>query len=85
MPAESIDRIHALARRSNAACTLIFADRHGNLSVDPEDDDLDDESFHPDDVDYDEDDDLVYMTTTNPIFPLQKCMMQKQKQKTPMM
>jgi hypothetical protein len=56
MPAEVIDRFHALARRSNASNGLSFADRDG---IDPHDpaNDSDDETYNPADDAADEDDD----------------------------
>eukprot|EP00978_Attheya_sp_CCMP212_P032460 scaffold126826_cov58-Attheya_sp.AAC.1 len=62
MPAEVIDRVHTIARRSGASLGLQFTDRDGNLIITPEDDDDydsdDDESYHPsDDDDSDDDDD----------------------------
>ena len=49
MPAEVIDRVHALARRQNANRGLIFADRNGNAFIN-------DEADHA----YDDDDDSTY-------------------------
>ena len=57
MPAEVIDRVHALARR-NGPNGLAFLDCLGNQLVDPNDDDGDDASYTPsDDEEFDEDDD----------------------------
>jgi hypothetical protein len=49
MPAEVIDHVHTLARRSGADIGITFADRLGNVLIDPDDDDSDDESYNPDD------------------------------------
>eukprot|EP00978_Attheya_sp_CCMP212_P032304 scaffold125490_cov35-Attheya_sp.AAC.1 len=51
MPADVIDRIHALARRSGASLGLRFTDRYGNLLITPDEDynSDDDESYHPSD------------------------------------
>jgi hypothetical protein len=60
MPAEVIDRVHALARRSNASNGLSFADRDG---IDPHDpaDNGDDETYNPADDAADEDyDDAIF-------------------------
>jgi hypothetical protein len=56
MPAEVIDRTHALARRSNASNGLSFADRD---DIDPHDPagDSDNETYNPADDAADEDDD----------------------------
>eukprot|EP00978_Attheya_sp_CCMP212_P031314 scaffold117901_cov29-Attheya_sp.AAC.2 len=61
MPADIINRVHMIARRSGASLGLQFTDRDGNLIITPEDDDDydsdDDESYHPsDDEDSDDDD-----------------------------
>ena len=59
MPADVIDRVHVLARRTNAMQGLTFLDRIGNPLVDPDDDadDSDDELYDPaDDADDDADD-----------------------------
>jgi hypothetical protein len=59
MPAKVIDRIHALARRSNASNGLSFAGRHG---IDPHDpaDDSNDETYNPvDDTDNEDDGDAL--------------------------
>jgi hypothetical protein len=58
MPAEVIDRVHALARNGNALAGMAFTDRNGQLIED--DDDADDDSYDPDDdpeTDDDDDDD----------------------------
>jgi len=69
MPAEVIDRVHALARRSAAGLTI--ADRLGNPIVpladeDDADDDDDDSDYQPpdegDDDDFDDDDNAVDIT-----------------------
>jgi hypothetical protein len=50
MPADVIDRVHTLARRSGANNGLIFSDRSGIPFQDPDDgDDDDNESYQPDD------------------------------------
>ena len=50
MPAEVIDRIHVLTRcnTGNGTPELMFTDRDGASLTNPEDDDSDDESYHPD-------------------------------------
>jgi Reverse transcriptase (RNA-dependent DNA polymerase)/Zinc knuckle len=57
MPADVIDRVHALARRNGVVGVngLEFTDRDGNLLVDLDEDDSDDGSYHPDsdEEDYD--------------------------------
>jgi hypothetical protein len=60
MPAEVIERVHTLARRSGAARGLTFTDQRGNLLPDTDDDaDDDDETYQPDD-DAEYDDDELY-------------------------
>ena len=51
MPAEVIDQVHVLARRTNSGLT--FSDHHGNpfISNDDNEHDSDDESYHPDEND----------------------------------
>jgi hypothetical protein len=50
MPAEVIDRVHALARRQRSQLGLIFGDRNNALpDEDSDSDDDDDSTFHPDD------------------------------------
>ena len=60
MPAEVIERVHTLARRSGASRGLTFADRSGDPFLDPDYNDSDDESYDPDnevsDSDSDDDD-----------------------------
>jgi hypothetical protein len=48
MPADVIDRVYTLARRSNASRGLTFADRPGDPFLDHDDDDSTDESRNPD-------------------------------------
>jgi hypothetical protein len=59
MPADIIDRVHTLARRSNAPRGLTFADRSGDLFLDHHDNDSTDksyESYEPDnDPDHEDD------------------------------
>ncbi len=55
MPADVIERVHTLARRSGAAVGMQFTDRSGTPYAD--DDDSDDESYDPDDDPDDDDDD----------------------------
>jgi hypothetical protein len=57
IPADVIDWVHTLARRSGAAQGLTFTDRSGIPYVDPDDEDSDDESYDPDDNSIDPDDD----------------------------
>lgn len=61
MPAEVIDRVHIMARRSATAQGLTFLDRTGQPE---EEDDADDDSYHPetdsDDEEDDDDDQLGY-------------------------
>jgi hypothetical protein len=49
MPADVIDRVHTLARRTNASLGLEFTERDGNLIItaDEEYDSDDDDSYHP--------------------------------------
>jgi hypothetical protein len=56
MPAEVIDRVHALARRSHASNGLSFAGRNGLDFHDPAND-SDDKTYNPADDTADEDDD----------------------------
>jgi hypothetical protein len=37
MPNEVVDRVHVLARRTAADVALVFADRHGEIIPDPDD------------------------------------------------
>ena len=67
MPNEVIDRVHALARRSGIGCGLVFGDRAG-LPFD----EVDDESFDPDNEDsddetlyFDDDDDTADRNDNN--------------------
>jgi hypothetical protein len=57
MPQDVIDRVHVLARRSNANRDLTFAWRDGTAIADnaDEDDDDDDSDYDPDEPDYDSD------------------------------
>jgi hypothetical protein len=57
MPADVINRVHTLARRSNAPRGLTFADRSGDPFLDHDDDDSTDDSYDPDDDPDHEDDD----------------------------
>lgn len=65
MPQDVVDRVHTLARRAAANVALTFADRHGDIIPNEDDDDDNDADYIPnadddtDEVDYpfDEDDD----------------------------
>jgi hypothetical protein len=62
MPNDVIDRVHILAHRTAANVALIFADRHGELIPNYDDDDPNDEDYTPPDnddaTDNDDHDDL---------------------------
>jgi hypothetical protein len=57
MPADVINRVHTLVRRSNASRELTFADRSGDPFLDHDGDDSTDESYDPDNGPDHEDDD----------------------------
>ena len=59
MPQDVINRVHPLARRSNANKSLLFTDRHGGPINNSGDDEDDNKHYTEDNNDDDDDDDFV--------------------------
>jgi hypothetical protein len=64
MPQDVVNRVHVLARRSNANKQLLFTWRNGR-PITEDDDDENDNDTDPDDEDYDPNNDDVYDNDDN--------------------